>query len=149
MTCQENRTAPIDLEKSREPRPSLDNSIAHQTPTLSLEDKIYMIESEQHLKGTRILLLILMISVLLGLMIPVIIIMQKVDDIESLKAWTKVSVGVNLIHLLILDTLACMAFSILFKNCKDISSIWMRIWSAALVNNFDIRSLISLNLELK
>ena len=116
---------------------------------MSLEDKIYMIESEQHLKGTRILLLILMISVLLGLMIPVIIIMQKVDDIESLKAWTKVSVGVNLIHLLISDTLACMAFSILFKNCKDISSKWMRVWSAALVNNFDIRSLISLNLELR
>ena len=90
-----------------------------------------------------------MILVLLGLMIAVIIIMQKVDDVESLKAWTKVSVGVSLIQTLILDTLSCMFFSILFKRCKEISSKWMRVWSAVLVSNYDVRSLISLNLELK
>ena len=107
-----------------------------------------MVESDHHLKGTRILLLILMILVLFGLLIAVIIIMQKVDDIESLKAWIKASVGVNLIQILILDTLACMFFSIILKSCKEISSKWMRVWSAVLVSNYDVRSLISLNLEL-
>jgi len=85
---------------------------------------------------------------LLGLELAVIIIMQQVEDIESLKAWTKVSVGVNLIQILILDTLACMLFSILFRRCKEISSKWMRVWSAVIVSNYDVRSLISLNLEL-
>jgi uncharacterized BrkB/YihY/UPF0761 family membrane protein len=85
---------------------------------------------------------------LLGLELAVIIIMQQVEDIESLKAWTKVSVGVNLIQILILDTLACMLFSILFRRCKEISSKWMRVCSAVLVSNYDVRSLISLNLEL-
>jgi uncharacterized BrkB/YihY/UPF0761 family membrane protein len=108
-----------------------------------------MVESDQDLNGSRILFLIIMILVLLALMIAVIIIMQKVDDVESLKAWTKVSVGVSLIQILILDTLACMFFSILFKRCKEISSKWTRVWSAVLVSNYDVRSLISLNLELK
>ncbi len=89
-----------------------------------------------------------MLLIVLALQIPVLIIMKQINNSEVLKAWTKVCSALLIIQLGILDTCACLTFSFIFNKSTGLKSLWLRLSSIMLVGNPDLRSLISLNLEL-
>ena len=74
--------------------------------------------------------------------------MRRIVSSEVIKGWTKVCSAVILIQLAIIDTLACILFSFLFKLSSNIKVFWLKSASILLVGNPDIRGLISINLEL-
>ena len=100
-------------------------------------------------KGTRILLFILLGLIMVGELVGIFILMRKVHTQEILTQWIILCVVFSIVWIIIVDSIACLVFSIIFMKSKSIRSVGLKVMAAILVCNSDERSLLSTNLEIK
>ena len=95
------------------------------TPTFKFETpyEITIAISNSHcFKGTRIILFILLSAIMAAELIIIFILMRKIQNQEILAQWIILCVVFSIVWLVILDTIACLVFSIIFMKSKSIRS---------------------------
>jgi hypothetical protein len=75
--------------------------------------------------------------------------MRSIQTQEILTEWIILCVVFSIVWILVLDTISCLVFSLIFMKSESIRSRCLKVMAAILVCNYDERSLLSTNLEIK
>jgi hypothetical protein len=113
----------------------------------------FQVSNQHDFKGTRALLFLLQVLFVTGELIAIFIIMREVKDETVFEAWVNTCIAVTLIYILVLDSVLCLLFSMVFSRVPHFKDgLRQRVFGfmgLALVGNPDIRARIQVAIELQ
>jgi hypothetical protein len=94
-------------------------------------------------------LFILLNFILIGELIAIFILMRRIESKEVFAEWIKLCTVFSVVWIVVLDSIACLIFTLVFMKALSIRSGFLRLMAGLLVCNIDERALMSVNLEIK